>query len=64
MDRIRAIIKKEWREVFKNRFVLFTVAFLPMMMTALPLVILYFTGILLCKFIASWGRDYSSQYTR
>jgi ABC-2 type transport system permease protein len=44
MARIRAIIIKEWREVFKNRFVLFTVAFLPLIMTALPLVILYFTG--------------------
>jgi len=44
MERIKAIIIKEWREVFKNRFVLFTVAFLPIMMTALPLVILYFTG--------------------
>jgi len=40
MERIKAIIIKEWREVFKNRFVLFTVAFLPIMMTALPLVIL------------------------
>lgn len=44
MERIKAIIVKEWREVFKNRFVLFTVAFLPIMMTALPLVILYFMG--------------------
>ena len=44
MKRIKAIIVKEWREVFKNRFVLFTVAFLPIMITALPLVILYFTG--------------------
>jgi len=44
MERIRAIIAKEWREVFKNKFVLFTVSFLPIMMTALPLVILYFTG--------------------
>ncbi|MFV1949961.1 MAG: ABC transporter permease subunit [Anaerolineales bacterium] len=44
MERIKAIIVKEWREVFKNRFVLFTVAFLPLMMTALPLVVLYITG--------------------
>jgi ABC-2 type transport system permease protein len=44
MERIRAIIVKEWREVFKNKFVLFTVSFLPIMITALPLVILYFTG--------------------
>ena len=44
MERIRAIIIKEWREVFKNKFVLFTVSFLPLMITVLPLAILYFTG--------------------
>lgn len=44
MKRVLAIVEKEWREVFKNKFVFFTVAFLPLMLTALPLVILYFTG--------------------
>jgi len=44
MNRIKAIIVKEWREVFKNKFVLFTVAFLPLMITALPLIMLYFTA--------------------
>lgn len=44
MERIKAIIIKEWREVFKNKFVVFTVSFLPLMITALPLIILYFTG--------------------
>jgi ABC-2 type transport system permease protein len=44
MNRIRAIITKEWREVFKNKFVIFTVSFLPLMITALPLIMLYFTG--------------------
>ncbi len=44
MNRIRAIIAKEWREVFKNKFVIFTVSFLPLMITALPLVMLYFLG--------------------
>ena len=43
MDKIKAIIIKEWREVFKNRFVFFTVLFLPLMITAIPLGILYFT---------------------
>lgn len=43
MERIWAIIRKEWSEVFKNRFVLFTVAFLPLTFTALPLGILYAT---------------------
>ncbi len=32
---------KEWAEVFRNRFVLFAVAFLPLIFTALPLGILY-----------------------
>jgi len=41
MIKIRAIVQKEWAEVFKNRFVLFTVAFLPLIMTALPLIVLY-----------------------
>jgi ABC-2 type transport system permease protein len=44
MDRILTLIDKEWAEVFKNRIVLFTVAFMPVMFTILPLVILYFTG--------------------
>jgi ABC-2 type transport system permease protein len=43
MNKIITIIKKEWAEVFKNRMVLFTVAFLPLLMTALPLVIIYST---------------------
>jgi len=41
MNKIKTIIRKEWAEVFKNKMVLFTVAFLPLMMTAIPLVILY-----------------------
>ncbi len=43
MNKIKTIISKEWAEVFKNRFVLFTVAFLPLILTALPLGILYAT---------------------
>ena len=41
MNKIKTIIHKEWAEVFKNRMVLFTVAFMPLIFTALPLVILY-----------------------
>jgi len=41
--RIQTIIDKEWAEVFKNRLVLFTVGFLPLVFTALPLGILYGT---------------------
>jgi ABC-2 type transport system permease protein len=41
---IRTIIDKEWAEVFKNRMVLWTMIFLPLIFTILPLVMLYFTG--------------------
>jgi ABC-2 type transport system permease protein len=41
MKKIKTIILKEWMEVFKNRLVIFTVAFLPLLMTAIPLAILY-----------------------
>jgi ABC-2 type transport system permease protein len=44
MRKIWTLVRKEWAEVFKNRFVLFTVAFLPLLFTALPLVMLYFSG--------------------
>jgi ABC-2 type transport system permease protein len=44
MKKIQTIIRKEWSEVFKNRLVLFTVAFLPLILTAIPLGILYMTS--------------------
>ncbi len=40
MKKIKTIISKEWAEVFKNRMVLFTVAFLPLILTAIPLIML------------------------
>ncbi len=40
MNKIKTIIRKEWKEIFKNRMVIFTVAFLPLLMTAIPLAIL------------------------
>jgi|SRR5579859_4195331 len=43
LQRIRTIIDKEWAEVFKNRLVLFTVAFLPVLFTVLPLGVLFGT---------------------
>jgi ABC-2 type transport system permease protein len=43
MRKIRTIVRKEWMEVFRNRLVIFTVAFLPLMLTAIPLVMLYST---------------------
>jgi ABC-2 type transport system permease protein len=44
MKKIKIIIQKEWMEVFKNRMVIFTIAFLPLIMTAIPLALLYSTA--------------------
>jgi ABC-2 type transport system permease protein len=44
MHKIKTIIAKEWAEVFKNRMVLFTITFMPLLMTAIPLVILGVMG--------------------
>lgn len=44
MDKIRTLIGKEWAEVFKNRIVLFSVAFLPLLFVALPIVTMLTTG--------------------
>jgi ABC-2 type transport system permease protein len=44
MNKLWIIARKEWAEVFKNRFVLFTVAFLPLILTALPLITLATMG--------------------
>jgi ABC-2 type transport system permease protein len=41
MKKINTILRKEWAEVFRNRLVLFTIIFLPLIMTAIPLGILY-----------------------
>jgi len=44
MNKIKTIIRKEWAEVFKKRMVLFTVIFLPLFLSVLPLIILYGMG--------------------
>lgn len=41
MRKIRTIINKEWAEVFKNRLVLFSVAFLPIFFVILPLITIW-----------------------
>lgn len=41
MKKIITIIRKEWAEVFRNRLVVFTVVFLPLIMAAIPLGILF-----------------------
>jgi ABC-2 type transport system permease protein len=40
MEKTWTIIAKEWAEVFKNRLVLFTVIFMPLLFVALPLITL------------------------
>lgn len=55
MDKIKTIIDKEWAEVFKNKLVLFSVLFLPLMLTALPLITLYSTQSLAPEDLASSG---------
>lgn len=44
MDKIKTIIRKEWAEVFKNRMVLFTVIFMPLILTSIPLIMLGVMG--------------------
>lgn len=40
MNKVRTIVGKEWSEVFKNKLVFFTVLFLPLILAALPLIML------------------------
>jgi ABC-2 type transport system permease protein len=40
MEKIKTIILKEWAEVFKNRMVIFTIIFMPLLFTAIPLIML------------------------
>ena len=50
MKKIKTILIKEWMEVFKNKMVIFTVAFLPLMMVTIPLAMLVqYTGISECS---------------
>jgi hypothetical protein len=44
MRRAWAVARKEWAEVFKIRFVIFTVAIMTLLLTVIPLVILGVTG--------------------
>jgi len=44
MKHIVTIIDKEWAEVFKNKMVLFTLIFMPLIFTILPLAMLFITG--------------------
>lgn len=44
MNKIKTIVAKEWAEVFRNRLVLFTVAFLPLIFIAIPIGVLIGTA--------------------
>jgi ABC-2 type transport system permease protein len=44
MDKIKTIIGKEWAEVFKNRWVFFSVLFMPLIFAIMPLVTLATTN--------------------
>ena len=44
MNKVRVIIRKEWSEIFKNKYVLLSITLLPMLLVAIPLVFLYMTG--------------------
>jgi len=44
MKHIRVIVLKEWAEVFKNKMVLFTIVLMPLLFTALPLIMLSVTA--------------------
>ncbi len=43
MNKIKTIIRKEWAEVFKNRLVVSTVIFMPLLFAVIPLIMLYLT---------------------
>ncbi len=43
MKKIRMIIHKEWAEVFKNRLVISSILFMPLLFAAIPLIMFYFT---------------------
>jgi ABC-2 type transport system permease protein len=43
MKKITTIIRKEWAEVFKNRMVISTILFMPLLFAAIPLVMFYVT---------------------
>jgi ABC-2 type transport system permease protein len=40
MRKIKTIVRKEWAQVYKNRMVVFSIIFLPLLFTAIPLITL------------------------
>lgn len=43
-DKVRTVVGKEWRDAFRNKMVLFSLIFMPLLFAVLPLVMLYFMG--------------------
>ena len=43
MEKVTTIIRKEWAEVFKKKLILSTVIFMPLLFTAIPLAMLFFS---------------------
>jgi len=41
MKKVWILVRKEWSEVFKNKMVIFSVGFMPLLLTAIPLGILF-----------------------
>ncbi len=44
MDKIRTIIRKEWSQLFRNRLMMFSLILMPLLFTAIPLIILGVTS--------------------
>ncbi len=44
MNKIRTIIGKEWADMIRNKMVFYVVLFVPLLMTAIPVVMLYIMG--------------------
>jgi len=61
MNRVKTIIKKEWAEVFKNRMVLFTIIFIPLVFAALPLIMLGVGG---AFEVDDFNSDMPAQFTQ
>src|SRR5574340_161166 len=62
-DRVRTMIQKEWAEMFKNRVLLFTVVLMPVLFTALPIIMLSVMGSSTTTSAAS-ASDIPAQFAR
>ena len=43
-DKVRVIMRKEWSEIFKNKYVMLMTTLLPVILLFIPLIFLYMTG--------------------